>query len=45
MEVGNRAQERSFKRAAVVRVFVKKTRRTPGREIALALRRAGEILE
>ncbi len=33
------------RRVVVVRVFVKKTRRTPGREIALALRRAGEILE
>ena len=30
-------------RRVVVRVFVKKTRRTPRREIALALRRAGEV--
>ena len=27
----------------VVRAFVKKTRRTPRREIELALRRAGEV--
>lgn len=33
------------RRAIVVRVFVKKTRRTPKREIELALRRATEILE
>ena len=33
------------RRVVVVRVFVKKTQRTPGREIALALRRAREILE
>lgn len=32
------------KRVVVVRAFLKKTRRTPKREIALALRRAGEIL-
>ena len=31
------------RRVVVVRVFVKKTRRTPRREIALALRRAGEV--
>ena len=31
------------RRAVVVRVFVKKTRRTPRREIELALRRAGEV--
>ena len=30
-------------RRVVVRVFVKKTRRTPRREIELALRRAGEV--
>ena len=30
------------RRVVVVRVFVKKTRRTPRREIELALRRAGE---
>ena len=30
------------RRVVVVRVFVKKTRRTPRREIALASRRAGE---
>ena len=30
-------------RLVVVRVFLKKTRRTPRREIELALRRAGEI--
>ena len=33
------------KRVVVVRVFVKKTRRTPRREIELALRRAREVLE
>ena len=33
------------KRVVVVRVFVKKTRRTPRREIELALRRAGEVLK
>ena len=33
------------KRVVVVRVFVKKTRKTPRREIDLALRRAGEVLE
>lgn len=32
------------RRVVVVRTFLKKTRRTPKREIALALRRAGEIL-
>ena len=31
------------KRVVVVRAFLKKTRRTPKREIALALKRAGEI--
>ena len=31
------------RRVVVVRVFVKKTRRTPRREIELALRRAGEV--
>ena len=31
------------RRVVVVRAFVKKTQRTPKREIALALRRAGEI--
>ena len=31
------------RRVVVVRVFVKKTWRTPRREIALALRRAGEV--
>ena len=31
------------RRVVVVRVFVKKTRRTPRREIELALRRAGEL--
>ena len=30
-------------RVVVVRVFAKKTRRTPRREIELALRRAGEV--
>ena len=29
----------------VVRAFVKKTRRTPRREIEMALRRAGEVLQ
>jgi phage-related protein len=33
------------KRVVVVRVFVKKTRKTPRREIALAFQRAGEVLE
>ena len=32
------------RRVVVVRVFVKKTRRTPRREIEMALRRAREIL-
>lgn len=31
------------RRVVVVRAFVKKTRRTPQREIELALRRAGEV--
>ena len=31
------------KRVVVVRAFVKKTQRTPKREIELALRRAGEV--
>ena len=31
------------RRVVVVRAFLKKTRRTPKREIALALKRAGEI--
>ena len=31
------------RRVVVVRVFVKKTRRTPRREIELALKRAGEV--
>lgn len=31
------------RRVVVVRVFVKKTQKTPGREIALALKRAKEI--
>jgi len=31
------------RRVVVVRVFAKKTRRTPEREIALALRRAKEV--
>lgn len=31
------------RRTVVVRAFVKKTQRTPKREIALALRRAGEV--
>ena len=33
------------RRVVVVRVFVKKTEGTPRREIRLALRRAGEILQ
>ena len=33
------------RRVVVVRAFVKKTRRTPRREIELALRRAGEVLQ
>ena len=33
------------RRVVVVRAFVKKTRRTPKREIALALQRAREVLE
>ena len=33
------------KRVVVVRVFSKKTRRTPDREIELALKRAKEILQ
>ncbi|MDE0033509.1 MAG: type II toxin-antitoxin system RelE/ParE family toxin [Deltaproteobacteria bacterium] len=33
------------RRVVVVRAFLKKTRRTPKREIALALSRAGEILQ
>lgn len=32
-------------RVVVVRVFVKKTRCTPRREIEIALRRAGEVLQ
>lgn len=32
------------RRVVVVRVFVKKTRRTPRREIQLALRRAAEVI-
>ena len=32
------------RRVVVVRVFVKKTQKTPGREIELALKRAKEIL-
>jgi phage-related protein len=32
-------------RAVVVRVFVKKTQTTPNREIALALKRAKELLQ
>ena len=31
-------------RVVIVRVFVKKTQKTPGREIALALNRAKEVL-
>jgi len=33
------------KRVVVVRVFVKKTQKTPRREIDLALQRAKEVLE
>jgi len=33
------------KRVVVVRVFVKKTQKTPRREIDLALKRAKEVLE
>lgn len=33
------------RRVVVVRVFIKKTQRTPRREIELALRRAREVLE
>ena len=33
------------RRVVVVRVFVKKTRRTPRREIEVALRRAREVLQ
>ena len=33
------------KRVVVVRVFVKKTQKTPSREIELALKRAKEILQ
>ncbi len=33
------------RRIVVVRVFVKKTQKTPSREIELALKRAGEILQ
>ena len=33
------------RRVVVVRVFVKKTRKTPQREVELALRRAREVLE
>ena len=33
----------SNRRVVVVRAFLKKTRRTPKREIALTLRRAGEV--
>ncbi len=33
------------KRVVVVRVFIKKTRKTPRREIDLALKRAKEVLE
>ena len=33
------------KRVVVVRVFLKKTRKTPRQEINLALRRAKEVLE
>jgi phage-related protein len=33
------------KRIVVVRVFVKKTQKTPRREIALALRRAEEVVQ
>ena len=34
-----------YRRVVVVRDFVKKTRRTPRREIEMALRRAGEVLQ
>ena len=33
------------KRVVVVRVFIKKTQKTPGREIELALKRAKEIVK
>jgi len=33
------------KRVVVLRVFIKKTQKTPRREIDLALRRAKEVLE
>jgi phage-related protein len=33
------------KRVVVVRVFIKKTKKTPGREVDLALNRAKEVLE
>ena len=33
------------RRVVVVRVFIKKTQRTPSREIELALKRAKEILQ
>ena len=33
------------KRVVVVRAFIKKTRKTPRREIDLALRRAAEVLK
>jgi len=33
------------RRVIVVRVFIKKTQKTPGREIELALRRAKEIVQ
>ena len=33
------------RRVVVVRAFVKKTRRTPRREIEMALRRAREVLQ
>jgi phage-related protein len=32
------------KRVVIVRVFIKKTQKTPPREIALALKRAKEII-
>jgi phage-related protein len=32
-------------RVVVVRVFIKKTQKTPGREIELALKRANEVLQ
>ena len=35
----------AVRRVVVVRVFVKKTRRTPRREIEVALRRAREVLQ